>query len=388
MFRTILLIALGAVCANAQTCDVYEQEEVNGLCANGADAAKCVEYCKSKFGGEYLGAECSPERPNKQRECICKPKCCNQGGWGDPHMRTCDGTTFGYQGMKKHYIMKPITKFQSIPHFTIAQTNKVYQKGPAAIFDMSEVIIKDWKLTIEVNDPDFPVTVFTIKVNGDVLPDLPYRFSKVDGHRERWVNIVWGNAAKTQVVLTTSFGLRIVYTCNGAGPDRYTDLSIDTPRHPELKGKMEGLLGRWNDDKADDGKDANGIIQPLDEGFSWAFGDSWIVPGGRTKTPECVRDESIKNHKDKIDHVNPKIKEVSEKLCKDGLENPAFKACAKKLNRGVPQHRNCVIDLILLGSDKARKKYVDEITGSFLDTCKRRDAKDKQKDKEAVGLAI
>jgi hypothetical protein len=364
------------------------------LC-NGADAGKCNEYCKGKFGGELLGAECSAERPNKKRECICRLKCCNQGCWGDPHCWTCDGVKFGYQGMKKHYMLKPITTFPNIPYFTIAQINKVWQKGPMAILDISEVIIKDWKVTVEVKTPDGPTAGFIVKVNDEQLKDLPYRWSKIDEHRERFVNIIWGNAAKSQVVLTTSFGLKVVYTTNGAGNDRYTDLSIDTPRHPELKDHIHGLLGRWNDKPDDDSVDANGVKQPLDEGFSWAFGDSWIVPGGRTKTPDCVRDDAVKNKDDHINKVDPKIKENAEKWCKEALENPELTACAKKLHRAVPLHKNCVIDLIFLDSDAARKKYLKEIHNSFLDTCKRREKEQKakeeaqkEKDKEAVGLAF
>jgi hypothetical protein len=292
-------------------------------------------------------------------------------------------------------MLKPITTFPNIPYFTIAQINKVWQKGPMAILDISEVIIKDWKVTVEVKTPDGPTAGFIVKVNDEQLKDLPYRWSKIDEHRERFVNIIWGNAAKSQVVLTTSFGLKVVYTTNGAGNDRYTDLSIDTPRHPELKDHIHGLLGRWNDKPDDDSVDANGVKQPLDEGFSWAFGDSWIVPGGRTKTPDCVRDDAVKNKDDHINKVDPKIKENAEKWCKEALENPELTACAKKLHRAVPLHKNCVIDLIFLDSDAARKKYLKEIHNSFLDTCKRREKEQKakeeaqkEKDKEAVGLAF
>lgn len=75
----------------------------------------------------------------------------------------------------------------------------------------------------------------------------------------------------TELVITTSFGLRITY-------DLYK-ISVDIPRHPELKDNLHGLLGRWNDNPADDSIDANGKKQTLDNKFSWAFGDSWIVRG-------------------------------------------------------------------------------------------------------------
>jgi hypothetical protein len=295
--------------------------------------------------------------------------------------------------MKKHYMLKPVEdEFPTLPYFTITQINKVWQSGPMAILDISEVFVRDWKVTITVKTPDGPTGQFSLKVN-DNPENIPWRFSKVHGHREIFANVAFGNDAKTQVVLTTSFGLRIVYTTQGAGNDRYTDLSIDTPRHPELKNHLHGLLGRWNDNPDDDSVDATGKKQPLDDGFSWAFGDSWIVPNtGRTPTAECTRDEAQKDHDAHVEKVDPKIKEAAEKTCKEALGRPEFTDCARKLNRAVPMIKNCVVDLIFLHTDEARQKYIKQVIASFEDTCKRREKQRQEeqhkKEEESVGLAF
>lgn len=96
------------------------------------------------------------------------------------------------------------------------------------------------------------------------------------------MNIQFGDEENRELILTTSFGLRITYSTHVNADTIYSDISVDIPRHPELKNNTHGLLGRWNDNPDDDSIDASGKKQTLDEKFSWEFGDSWIVRGAMT----------------------------------------------------------------------------------------------------------
>jgi len=267
--------------------------------------------------------------------------------------------------------LKPIKDYPTLPNFEITQINKLWQTGPMAILDVSEVVIKDWSLVIDIKVPDGPTGQYILTVN-EKKEEIPFRFSELDDNREHFVNIVFGDDKKSQVVLTTSFGLRVVYTTKGSGTSIYSDISIDTPRHPELKDNSHGILGRWNGNPDDDAVDANGQKQVLDEKFSWAFGDSWIVPGGRTKTADCIRDEAVKTEDEIRKATDPKVQIAVEKLCLEVLENPELKQCAKNLGRAVPLLKNCITDLIFMDNAEARKQYIEDLVDSFASTCKRR----------------
>jgi len=396
MIRAIIvLLSIGAFIGSkalqdlGPTCDVGEQEKVSGLCT-GNDASKCNDYCKKKYGTELLGAVCSDERKNKKRECICKLKCCNIGCWGDPHCWTCDGVRFGYQGLKKIYLMKPIKKYPTLPEFEINQINKPWKGSPMAMLDISELVVRDWSQIVQVKMPEGENGQYVLTVN-EKKENIPYRYSQFDDNRERFINIVYADDKKTQVVLITSFGLRITYTTKPrVGLE--SDVSIDFPRHPELKDNSNGLLGRWNGNPDDDAIDANGQKQPLDDKFSWPFGDSWIIPGGRTKTAECVREEAKQVADKVVTETDPKLKENVEKQCKQALDSPELKACAKIAGRVVPLIKNCVTDLIFLDNDAERKAYIEDLIDTFATTCKSRGQKFVQKDTpqkgDAVGLAF
>jgi len=356
------------------TCDVGEQEKVRGLCPDGKTSSKCADYCKKKFGGELIAAQCTHERPTKKRECICRLKCCNQGCWGDPHCWTCDGTKFGYQGLKKYYVLKSLANYPTFPEFEIRQINRPWQNGPMSILDVSEFYIKDWKITAVIKTPNVVGGKYFLQVN-DKNETIPYTFKKFDDNRELFMTITFGDAKQTQVVVKTSFGIKIVYTTQTSGAHVYSDISIDTPRHPEIKGKIGGILGNWDDNPKNDGTGADGQVYPLEEGFSWKFGDSWIVPGGRTPTAECVIKEKEKKAEDFKNKVDKTIKAQAEQLCEKVLNNPELKKCAKDINRALPSIHNCVLDQLFLESAKDRNLYIKDLIRSFARTCRRRNKK-------------
>jgi len=277
--------------------------------------------------------------------------------------------------------MKPIKKYSTLPEFEIRQTNKVWKGGPMSMLDVSEVLIKSWSLVIQLKMPDGPAG-YVLTVN-DKPQNIPYRFSQFDDYRERFVNIVYTDGSKSVVVLTTSFGLRITWTTKPrVGIE--SDISIDFPRHPELKDNSHGLLGRWNGNADDDAIGSAGTKHPLDDKFSWAFGDSWIVLDGRTKTPDCVRNEAVEKNEQKFKDIDPALKAKAERLCKQALESPELKNCAQKIGRVVPLAKNCVTDLIYSSNDAEREEYIADLVDSFLKRCQGKQLGEG----EGVGLSI
>jgi hypothetical protein len=256
------------------TCDVGELEKgIGELCTNAKVSPKCDEYCKRKFGGHLIAAQCTHERPNqKGRECICRLKCCVQGCWGDPHCTTCDGTKFGYQGLKKYYVLKPMQQFPTFPYFEIRQLNRLYGKGPMAVLDVLEFYIRGWNLTFHLASPKTHDGAI-LRVNGHPHK-IPYHYSKLDDHREQYARVVLSKSKK-QIIVKTSFGVRIIINVNKRMS--FTGFAVDTPRHPELKGHMGGILGGWDGNPRNDGIGPHGRKYPLDIKFSWKFGNSWIV---------------------------------------------------------------------------------------------------------------
>lgn len=82
---------------------------------------------------------------------------------------------------------------------------------------------------------------------------IPYFYSKENGHKVDFIFIDHTDpTTKQNLRLETSFGLKISTTIGGAV------LSMDIPRHPELRGNTGGVLGKWNDNPADDNLDPEG----------------------------------------------------------------------------------------------------------------------------------
>lgn len=380
IFSVIVLF----ICANAdqltdldKSCDVGEGAKTvaGGLC-NGADAAnQCNSYCKNTYGNEYLASECTDPRANGKKECICKLKCCNQGCWGDPHCWTCDGASFTYQGTTKVYLLKPCKKYATLPHFEVRQVNKYLDgKGPVAFLNVSELVIPEWGQNLQVLVPTLPTDNYILTVNGKQAT-VPFTWSDQKDYKENYVSAVFASGAQKQIVITTSFGLVIKISVHPGSEKEhpgqcYSDVSIDIPRHPDLKGNICGLLGRWNDNKNDESVGSNGQNYTLDNSFSWDFGNSWIVPDEGEEPCECEMRQQEKKHKQKVDNADPKVKNAARNLCAKNLNNPDLQACFKRLQRPGPDVNNCVVDLLYAGDGKEDwDTYLNGLLSKFAITC-------------------
>jgi len=332
---------------------------------------KCREYCEEMYGGELKSSVCAPRPCTAQgkgnatkSECICNLKCCNQGGWGDPHWWTCDGATFGYQGEKEFYVLKPCKKYPTLPNFVITQTNRVGNWRPAATIKESWLKIEEWNnFVMKVTVPDPSIQQGWL-LNGAAMGDSGILYNECDDYSQDYIRYRKEATPDGHLVtVETSFGLRIRYTSHAAG---YSDISIDTPRHPELKGRMCGLIGRWNDNINDEGLDANGKFQELEAGFSSKFGDSWLVDraAGSGCDPEKIKAEKAA----KVDKLDAGTKAYINGLCQVNLRNPELEVCAKSLNTQLPQVEDCAFDVMLMEESK-RDDYIIAMVARFAARC-------------------
>jgi hypothetical protein len=362
--------------SDAQTmCPVGESDEaVGGFCNKDDGDNKCKAHCEKQFGAELLKSECSAPRLNKKRECFCSLKCANGGCWGDPHCWSFDGTKFGYQSLKKYYVFKPCNKFPTLPEWEIIQTNHPWGAGPMAVLDTLDVIFPDFGLLVDVVAPKAAGEAHVLTVNRQAQT-IPFRFARVRGHREEFVDINFSDPQHLHLVITTSFGLRITITSNptgAVGPTSiYSDISVDIPRHPELKGNTCGILGLWNDDPKDDNIDSKGQPQPLDDGFSAAFGDSWLVPGSGLPSI-CEMDLARLAHEKHVKEFSKEHRERLRKMCQENLEQAELHSCLKDLGRPTHTIDDCVLDLSHIKDEDDQTAFLKAMVAKFIHDCPER----------------
>jgi hypothetical protein len=375
MIRLILaLIAAGAflVKIDAQTpiCSVGESGEAdNGFCNEKDGDAKCATYCTKKFGAELITAACSAERPGtKKRECICTLKCVTGGCWGDPHCTTFDKVSFDYQGLQKYYVLKPCKPLPSLPEFEIIQSNRPYLATPQATLDILNLVVKEWGQLIEVKEPaGAPWHVLTVNRKPQTIP---YRFSRFVKHREDFIDINFSDPQQLHLVIVTSFGLRITITNNNGA---YSDLQVDIPRHPELRDNTCGILSRWNDNPADDNIDSKGQPQPLEPypQFSWNFGNSWLVPGGKLPT-QCEIDLAKLASDDHVKNFPKEEAARLRKMCKENLEQAELLSCLKDMGRPAHAIDDCFLDISHIKDEDDQKAFLKAMVTKFIHACPER----------------
>jgi len=164
--------------------------------------------------------------------------------------------------------------------------------------------------------------------------------------------------------ITTSFGLLIMVHSNGA----YSDISINIPRHPELKGNTGGVLGRWNDDPKDDNLDANGKPQPLVAEDSTAYGNSWLIPGEKLPT-QAELDAAKAQHEAHVKSFDKEHWDHLKKICEDNLHHPEMKHCLKQLGRPAPLIDNCAMDLSHIIEEKDQQAFLKAMVEKFKARC-------------------
>jgi len=383
-----LFLTLAATCVflakiNAQTaCPVGESDSaVGSFCNQGNDRAgneKCAAHCTKTYGKELIRAQCSNTRPgNSLRECICDLKCANGGCWGDPHCHSFDNAQFGFQALRKYYVFKPLKPFPTFPEFEIHQSNRPWGNGPMAVLANCWFIVPDWGQIIHVVSPSAANQIFQVYANGKHV-NLPHRFSRYVKHREDFINAIFADNVKRNLQITTSFGLRLVLSAHptgGAGAVAiYSDISVDIPRHPELRGNTGGILGRWDDNPANDNIDSHGKPQPLDINFSAAFGNSWLVPGGGTPNA-CELDLAKRKHDEHVKKFDEANRKKLVKLCTDNLERANVKDCLKHLDRPSVIIGNCVVDLEHVPDEPSQQQFLKAMMAKLDHACPHIDIK-------------
>jgi len=365
-----ILVKINAQCsvtancpAPGTVCAVGESELAQGgFCQEANGDAACKAHCEKTYGGELVSAACSAERANKQKECVYSLKCANGGCWGDPHCWTWDGTLFSYQTLQKYHVLKPKTPCKTIPKFEIIQSNHPWQGSSAATLDTLNFIVNDWGQDVQVVAP--VNQAFVITVNGKPVT-IPHRFSEIKGHRENFIDLKYSDA--TRLVITTSFGIAVTVHSNGA----YSDVSVNIPRHPELKGNTFGLLSSWNDNPADDNQDAEGKAQDLGGtyGNAVAYGNSFLVPGQKVPT-QAELDEDKKNHEEHIRTFNKEHWEHLKKMCEANMAHGEMKHCMKQLGRPAHLVEDCAFDLSHIIEEADQHAFLKAKVDQFKKECK------------------
>jgi len=373
---TLLVVALcGGVFlnqANAQTtCPVTEivKQGDPGKCFTRGqlNATKCQDYCK-QFNPNAVG-ECSmaAEHADCKPSCVCKYPCYNGGNAGDPHYWTWDGVKFDWMGLKKHYLLKPCEDYDNFPNFEIRQSNRPYS-GPISVINSVELVIPEWERVVEVTVPAAPGGTFTFTVNGNKR-DLPYEYPADESCNSEYLKVDYVDDKKTQVLIQTSFGLRITVA--------WAYHSIDIPKHPELEKKACGLLGSPNGNPGDDCKLSTGEKCTHQPGFdpqgvfNVPLGNSWTVPGFGAWAADCFPEEEQKEHDKLINNIPPETKKRVEQLCKDNIGNPEVQDCAKKLGRLPPTVEECAFDAQLLPTEEAQKEFIKTALQTWAVGCKK-----------------
>jgi len=139
---------------------------------------------------------------------------------------------------------------------------------------------------------------------------------------------------------------------------------VEIPKHPELKQKLCGLLGRPDGNQTNDFLDCNGVQQTPQPGiglFNWAFGDSCIVPGNGAWDMKCFRDDAEKKHEEHKKNIDPEVEKKVRELCKANLENQAYIDCSKKLGRTPISVEACVFDVLFMKTESERKAYIKNL---------------------------
>jgi hypothetical protein len=348
-------------CPEAQnTCAVGESDVGDGGFCNDDDGdKKCNAYCQKTYGKEFLRSECSKERPNGKRECICSLKCALGGCYGDPHCWGWDHPGWiGFQSTQPYHLFKPRTPFNTIPNFEIVQSTAMVGAGVSGV-NAFDLIVPDWGQILEVSG--LSQGTFTVLLNKKPQT-VPCRHSNIADHREEFIDVKFTDAAKTYLLVTTSFGLQIAATRNGY------DISISIPRHPDLFNNTLGLLGRWNDNPADDNIDAAGNPQPLDFMWSVAFGNSWLLNPSQIPSQEDL-DLTKKLHDQHVNTFNKEHWEHLKKMCKENMHHPEIHHCQKSL--GHPKHEidDCVIDLSHIITEVGQHEYLKVMLRKYKHHC-------------------
>jgi len=228
-----------------------------------------------------------------------------------------------------------------------------------ATVDTLNLIVPGWGQNVQVVAP--VNAAFVVTVNGKPVT-IPFRFSEIKGHIENFIDLKYPDP--TRLTITTSFGVTITVHSNGA----YSDVSINIPRHPELKGNTGGVLGRWNDNPADDNLDASGNSQALNAADSTAFGNSWLVVGEKLPT-QAELDANKAQYDEHINTFNKEHWAHLTKMCQDNINTAEMKHCMKQLGRPAHLVDDCALDLSHIIEEADQHAYLSAKVEHFKQSC-------------------
>jgi len=364
--RLLTVILIGIICLGytAAQCTVGElSNDGDPVCHDQSQKSTdaCTALCQNKYGSGVQTATCSQPRANGQRECQCSlsaDSCIKSEGTGDPHYVSFDGVRFSYQGLSKHYLIRPCKSYKEFPEFELRQTNLRIANSKVSYTHKHELVWPEVGMMVEITQPELNKPVeFGLKVNGQ-KKNIPYTFEQERGRILDFIKVDYvPNSNKQQVQLTTSFGLKSTLGV--------AVMYLALPPHPDLKGNSCGLLGRWNGDPNDDSVDANGVkrtfadvVFGFDEG-SVAFGDSWIVEGDQSSI--CTWEQAKKEQEEIDKKTDPAVKERVTKMCKNTIDQIAVKDCQNAVKRKGYTVEECVADLLYMPDQQAQEKFLANI---------------------------
>jgi len=281
-------------------------------------------------------------------------KCAQGDCAGDPHCTSFDGIKFDYQGLRKYYLLKPCQPYTSLPNFELRAIN--YPIGVVAALDTVELVIPEWERILSLALPMPGRAGFILTVNSKQR-EIDYQYPSADECSTDFVKVYYTDKnTKTHVVIETSFGLKATLAA--------AYINVQIPKHPELKQKLCGLLGRPDGNQANDFLDCKGVQQTPQVGvgpFNWAFGDSCIVPDAGVFDMKCFRADVDKQWEEHKKNIDPAVENKWREVCKANLENPELVKCAKKAGRTLISVEACVFDVLFLKSDSERKQFIKNL---------------------------
>ncbi|KAM4723112.1 intestinal mucin-like protein [Rhinophrynus dorsalis] len=228
--------------------------------------------------------------------CVCL-------GWGDPHYKTFDGTSYAYQGSCTYVLVEEINK--KIPNFGIYIDN--YECGNQVSCPRSIIVhYEDQKIQIKVIS--IPPPVLEVNVNGQLV-GLPY------------------NKEAIKIFVSGIFTRVYILTLNATISFSGVDYRVELP-YQRFSNNTQGQCGTCTNNKTDDCMLPDGKIISNCE----IMAASWIV--NTTDKPGCLPIPPST--------PTPPPTCIPSSLC-ELIKGPTFQECHNKLNPD-DYYKACIFD--------------------------------------------
>ncbi|PIK34072.1 putative IgGFc-binding protein [Apostichopus japonicus] len=270
------------------------------------EAMACDEFATCEIRNGETGCYCLYGFTWDGEKCYRAPATCT--AWGDPHYSTFDGQTYDFQGDCEYTMVEECNNstFELI-------ANNVKNNPNERVSYVREVRL------------EYADTSYQIKVGREVLVDstvqtLPYQDSA-------GVSIYYGHP---YIILMTEFGLTAMYDGN-------YDFRIEI--NYQFYGKVCGLCGTYNDDRADDYQMRNEMVVTSVTDFA----NSW-----QTGNRQCLPDPGPINPCEEGSETLSQAQDLCYELIK---ESGAFSGCHDYVDPNL-YYDTCVYDLCITLPDE------------------------------------